>query len=70
MKELVSNSVQVFGFSEVGLDQPYLWDFLSQEKILFGICEILKIDQIAIQMFIVIFHNNKVCNAERRFLDP
>ena len=62
LKELVSNSVQVFGFSEVGLDQHYLLDFLSQEKILYGICEILKIDQIATKMFMVIFHNNKVCN--------
>ena len=62
LKELVSNSVQVFGFSEVGLDQPYLLGFLSQEKILYGICEILKIDQIAMKMFMVIFHNNKVCN--------
>ena len=62
LKELVSNSVQVFGFSEVGLDQHYLLDFLSQEKILYGICEILRIDQIAIKMFMVIFHNNKVCN--------
>ena len=62
LKELVSNSVQVFGFSEVGLDQHYLLDFLSQEKILYGICEILKIDQIEIKMSMVIFYNNKVCN--------
>ena len=70
LKELVSNSVQVFGFSEVGLDQHYLLDFLSQEKILYGICEILKVDQIEIKMSMVIFYNNKVCNWERMFLDP